>query len=288
MVDTEAARAKRLAAFALGAGLLLLGAAWPLNWALEGLRTHVLFFPLWLGYVLTVEGWTVLRTGTSALARSRSMFLKLFLYSVPAWWLFEAFNLRLGNWEYPGREHFTDFEYFVLASVAFSTVAPAVLGTAELLQSFSFFDRFARGPRVPKTARVYRRSFTIGFVMLVAMFVWPQYCFPFAWTSLVLMLEPLNARLGRRGLLDDLAEGDWRRWAALWGSGLICGFFWEMWNHWSYPKWIYHVPYVGFGKVFEMPILGYLGYLPFALELYLLRELLVPEERAPMLRGRGR
>ena len=42
------------------------------------------------------------------------------------------------------------------------------------------------------------------------------------------------------------------------------------------PKWIYHVPYVGVAKVFEMPLLGYLGYFPFAMELWLLAHLLLP------------
>jgi hypothetical protein len=65
---------------------------------------------------------------------------------------------------------------------------------------------------------------------------------------------------------------------ALWLGGLLCGFFWEMWNLHSYPKWIYHVPYDGFWKVFEMPILGYLGYLPFAMELYLMAQLVLPRK----------
>jgi hypothetical protein len=34
------------------------------------------------------------------------------------------------------------------------------------------------------------------------------------------------------------------------------------------PKWIYQVPLVGWPKLFEMPILGYGGYLPFALEVF--------------------
>ena len=48
-----------------------------------------------------------------------------------------------------------------------------------------------------------------------------------------------------------------------------------MWNFYSYPKWIYHVPFVGFWHVFEMPILGYTGYLPFALELFALYHLIL-------------
>ncbi len=30
-------------------GVLLVVVFWPLNWFLPGLRTHLLFFPLWLG-----------------------------------------------------------------------------------------------------------------------------------------------------------------------------------------------------------------------------------------------
>ena len=63
-----------------------------------------------------------------------------------------------------------------------------------------------------------------------------------------------------------------------WTGVLICGFFWEFWNFKSHPKWAYHVPGVDFLRVFEMPLLGYLGYLPFALEVYLLKELILPGE----------
>jgi len=46
---------------------------------------------------------------------------------------------------------------------------------------------------------------------------------------------------------------------------LFTGFWWELWNFYSMPKWIYHIPYVGFWNVFEMPVLGYLGYPLFGL-----------------------
>jgi hypothetical protein len=112
--------------------------------------------------------------------------------------------------------------------------------------------------------------------MLVAMLVWPTIFDPFVWMSGVFLLDPLCVLLGRRSFLFDLQRGDWRPWMSLWAGVLVCGFFWEMWNFWSYPKWIYHVPGVGFAKVFEMPAFGYLGYLPFAMELWLLAHLLLP------------
>jgi hypothetical protein len=39
-----------------------------------------------------------------------------------------------------------------------------------------------------------------------------------------------------------------------------------MWNVHSLNKWIYSVPYVHRFLVFEMPLLGFAGYLPFGLE----------------------
>jgi hypothetical protein len=39
-----------------------------------------------------------------------------------------------------------------------------------------------------------------------------------------------------------------------------------MWNINSLPKWVYSVPFVDRFHVFEMPILGFAGYLPFGLE----------------------
>ena len=53
-------------------------------------------------------------------------------------------------------------------------------------------------------------------------------------------------------------------------AGIVCGFFWEMWNFFALPKWCYTIPFVNFAKIFEMPFLGYGGYIPFAWELYAL------------------
>lgn len=59
-------------------------------------------------------------------------------------------------------------------------------------------------------------------------------------------------------------------------GGLVCGFFWELWNWRSVPYWVYDTPGWDFWHVFEMPLFGYLGYLPFGLELYPLAHLVLP------------
>jgi hypothetical protein len=254
-------------------GLILIAILWPLNWLLPGLRTAYLFFPLWLGYILSVDALVLARTGTSLLTRSRRDFVLLFLLSAPAWWLFEVINNRTHNWEYLGRHNFTDLQYFLLCTLAFSTVMPAVFETAELVRSFRWTDRFASGRRVAQNLRAPLILFVSGAVMLALLWIWPRYFYPFVWLSIAFLLEPINLWLGRRHFLEHLRQGDWRVVISLSLGALICGFFWELWNYYSYPKWIYHTPGAQFLHIFEMPLLGYGGYLPFAWELYGLRNL---------------
>src|SRR5882762_3724818 len=92
-------------------GLALIAICWPLNWALPGMRTAYLFFPLWLGYILLVDALVFQRSGTSLLWRAPRDFALLFLASAPTWWLFEWINSRTHNWEYLGDASLTRFEY---------------------------------------------------------------------------------------------------------------------------------------------------------------------------------
>lgn len=249
-------------------GLALVAVFWPLNWLLPGLRTHILFFPLWLGYCLVIDGLVFWRTGTSLLARGWKKYIGLFLASAPVWWLFEWFNLRLQNWVYRGAEFFTPLQFFLLATLSFTTVIPAVLGSAELVASFGFVKKLGRGPVIRPDRATTIGFFAAGWVMIALMLAWPRLFFPFVWLSVYFILEPVNAWLGNRSLADYTRDGNWRPVVTLWLGVLLTAFFWEMWNYYCYPKWIYTIPWGGWFKVFEMPLLGYGGYLPFALELY--------------------
>jgi hypothetical protein len=263
-------------------GLFLISAAWPLNWALPGLRTHLLFFPLWLGYALAVDALVLRRRGTSILARSPGDFALLFVYSAPVWWLFEAFNWRTQNWEYLGADGFSTLTYFLLTTLSFSTVMPAVFETAEFVRSAAWMRRLSGGPRLAPTRPLLLAMVGIGLAMVVLSMSLPGYFYPFLWGSAFFLAEPINAWLGRPSLLRYLERGDWQPVVALALGALVCGFFWEFWNFYSYPKWTYHTPGVEFLHIFEMPLLGFLGYPPFGLELYALVHLIAP--RPPRLR----
>jgi len=257
-------------------GILLVAVCWPLNWTLPGVRTAYFFFPLWLGYILVADVLVERRTGNSLWTRSRQQFGLLFALSAPVWWLFELLNWRTGNWDYSGRELFTQFEYNLLCTISFSVVMPAVFETAEWVRSFRWMERFTSGARIPSTRAVRLTLLLTGLAMLTALLLWPKMFYPCLWISLLLILEPLNGWLGRQHFLERLQHGDWRKVLSLALGALLCGFFWEMWNFYSYPKWIYHTPGAGFAHVFEMPLLGYGGYVPFALELAALKSFLWP------------
>jgi hypothetical protein len=255
-------------------GLGLVAVFWAVNWLLPGVRTMWAFFPMWLGYALVVDALALRSNGTSLLARNRKAYAGLFLLSIPGWWLFEALNLRVQNWNYLGTASLTPLQFFIMASINFSIVVPAIFGASEWFSGMNFIQRMGKGPILRPDRRTTWTFFILGILTQVLLLLWPKYFFPFTWLSVLFILEPLNVWLGHRSLSEYTQKGDWKPLVSLFCGVLFTGFFWEMWNFYSYPKWIYTVPWVGNLKVFEMPILGYTGYLPFSLELFALYHLM--------------
>jgi len=267
MDDQKTNKLRRLPAYGWF-GILLITVFWILNWLLIGLRTHWGFFPLWLGYCLTIDGLVFLRKGTSMIKRNVFIYSLLFIISIPVWWLFEFFNGITQNWFYIGSEFFSGIEYFLLASLSFSTVLPAVLGAAEFAGTFNWIKNLKQGPRIGNDRKTLGVLFLIGAVMLFLLIIFPAIFYPLLWISIYLIVDSINAAAGNNSLLVYTKNGDWGVIVSLFTGCMICAFFWEMWNFYSYPKWVYRLPYVHVLEFFEMPLPGYIGYLPFSLELF--------------------
>lgn len=249
----------------------LCGLSWIVSWSHLRPFGPYTFFTLWLGFILFVDACVFFRHGTSLWQRMRWRFVSLFVFSAIFWWIFEEFNVSVQNWHYVMDQAYSPLAYFLISSLCFSTVLPAVFEVTEFLATFHFFRlKLAAdnpGPRLP--IPVFIGLELLGVACLILPWMFPHYCFALIWISLVFLLDPWNNFVGRKSVFAHIISRDWR-FVLVPLSGLICGFFWEMWNYFALPKWYYTVPFIGFWKIFEMPLLGYSGYLPFALELFAL------------------
>jgi len=204
-------------------------------------------------------------------------FLLLFPASAGFWWFFEYLNRFVQNWSYTGAD-FSPAEYFLFATLSFSTVLPAFMSTREWLLSFSCWrgasDRFFP-VRIP-CPRLFAAAVLIAAgTGLFLLGVYPNPLFALLWISPLLILVSLQVILKETHIFSPLAEGNWSFVLASAMAALLCGVFWEMWNFYSLAKWVYHVPYVQRFHVFEMPVLGYAGYLPFGLECSVVTDLVL-------------
>jgi hypothetical protein len=224
----------------------------------------------WWTYILVVAGINHLKNRNSLLFDSPREFVWVFFFSTLVWLFFEIFNFRLDNWFYLGvpSETFLRWPgYFV----AFGTVLPGLFESHTLLKNLGAIGRLRARP-IKLTDALMVRSMVLGVVMMLAPLIQPAYFFPLIWLGLIFILDPIVywKDSPEASLLGRAAQGNYGLLARLLLTGLICGSLWEFWNYWAGSKWVYSVPLFNFFPVFEMPVLGFLGFPPFVVECYLL------------------
>ena len=234
------------------------------------------FSPLWLCYIVVMNALLYKKRGWSFLTHQTGYFLALFVVSAIFWWFFEYLNRFVGNWYYLEVNTLSAWAYFWEATLPFATVLPAVLSTQHFLYSFPAFRKpFSFNYKLHWIGKktIWLAIGIIASAGLLAIPIYPHFLFPLLWVAPLILWVTLQVFRGYiNPLLSELKKG---RWQLVWSSAmaaLICGFFWEMWNFYSLSKWIYSIPYVEAFYIFEMPILGYAGYLPFGLECVVIGE----------------
>ena len=231
------------------------------------------FTPIvWTGYILLIDAAVYKLKGRSLLMTDRLEFLVIAIVSIGGWWLCEFYNApRFWNsnlelwWHYHSLEP-NPFVRRVGYDWAFATISPALFETAELL-ALTLFARQKQRTSIKPSRFTLIALICIGAIGAIVPLFFPSAWFaPAIWLAFILLFDPLNALRGWPSITGDLSRGDWRRLWSLLASGLVCGFLWEFWNYWALSKWTYTVPYLGHVKIFEMPVLGFLGFPPFAIE----------------------
>lgn len=250
----------------------------PLQWAARWTAINMTVLG-WVGYLLVADGllqWT--RDG-SPIRRRPNRFIVAWLTSVPVWCLFDTINFYfMDAWRYHGlppawSQRLTG--YFI----AFAAISPGMFLAAELYQ------RLGLG-RLNAPCRPVAHGLSLGVPLLLGAIALGLTVAAghttvlnlVLWIALIYLLDPINRRLGAPSLIGDWYAGRWGRTLALFAGGATCGLLWEFWNYWALAKWTYHLPFLGpleRVRYFEMPLAGFLGFLPFAAECWVMLNTIV-------------
>lgn len=251
-------------------GLVLLAVAeWLMFHQVEPVATF--FTPIaWTAYILLTDAAVKAVSGRSRLHDNPAEFTRMALLSIPLWLIFEGYNLRLANWTYMGLP--LNRALALLGyGWSFATITPGILETADLVEAFGWFL-----PAAPFrfSSRAHIVMVAFGGACLLVPLILPKataaYLLALVWMGFIFLLDPINYRLGLSSILGDFAVGRRSRFYSLLISGFVCGWLWEFWNYWASAKWHYIFPMFQQWKIFEMPAPGYLGFLPFAVECFVM------------------
>ncbi len=225
------------------------------------------FFPLWFCFIIVLNAVAFRKSGRSLMTHRPLYFGLLFPVSAIFWWIFEYLNRYVNNWYYTGVGEIGPWQYFGESTLAFSTVLPAVMSVRYLLLLMPVFSRAYTGfPTISwlLPVRFWSAMGLVGLLGLIGIGWIPELSYPLVWIAPGLLWVTYERWTGHiNPMLEAAARGNL---TLIWSSAiaaLVCGVFWEMWNIYSKAQWIYNIPGVERFYLFEMPILGYAGYLPF-------------------------
>jgi hypothetical protein len=231
------------------------------------------FTPIvWTGYILFIDALVYRIKGRSLLVTDRAELLIIIVVSIAGWWLFELYNeprFWQSNLELWWHYHNLEPNLFLRRlgyDWAFATISPAMFETSELLE-YTAFARLKRFRPVRFSTATLILTILIGATCIaLPLVILSAWLVPLVWLGYIILLDPINTLRGSQSIIGDLGRGDHRRLYSLLAAGGICGVLWEFWNYWAISKWTYTVPYLANFKIFEMPVLGFLGFPPFAVE----------------------
>ncbi len=241
------------------------------------------YFPIvWFGYIFVLDALIYKVQKTSLISNKPWLFLGLLIASAVFWWLFELLNLVAGNWSY-GVKGIDGLGHVLKKTLAFSTVLPAFFETVEWIRVHHLFNNIKLHKHHHISKTFIHTMLFFGILSFILPLFLPTFFYPLLWVAFFLLLDPINYLHHQPSIIGHLKDGKLAVPLTLLLAGIICGFLWEFWNYWAIGKWTYDIPFLGFFKIFEMPILGYLGYFPFAFELYamffFIRSLFLKTER---------
>jgi len=196
--------------------------------------------------------------------------------SISGWLVFEYLNFFVSdNWYYPEAELIGTSKFYAYALIGSTGLMPMAIEMYTLLNTFKGLNkRYSFGPKVVFARKWQYVLLTASILVTFAVSFYPNELFFIIWLGPLIIFSLLLDILGLWTPFRPIAEkGNWTPLALISLAQFIMGLFYESWNYFSAyhnplqtfnpDYWVYSVPYVNVLHVFEMPLLGLFGYIPF-------------------------
>ena len=242
-------------------------------------------FPLFWGLVLMIDGWVYVRNGGKSMVSHRPQELAgIGVSSAMGWMLFEYLNFFVDyDWFYPFGDQISNEQFLFYA---------IIISTGLLPLSFVFYDlfntvpvlktRFTEGPKFIMPGKAKTILLVLSALSLFAAGLFPDALFFVLWVSPAILIGLVLDKLGIWTPLRSIGKGNWRPALVFALTYLAAGLCLECENYFSAARmhgiptyseqpafWEYNLPFVNRFHVFQMPLLGYLGYMPFGIYCWL-------------------
>lgn len=241
--------------------------------------------PLFWGFTLMIDGWVYVRQGGKSLvSQVPQEVVGIGVSSVLGWMLFEYLNLFVDdNWYYP-RGNIISRDMFLLYAIVISSgLLPLAFVWYSLFKTFpALRNRFSNGRKLILPTWAKNGLLILSLFGLFGSGLFPDIFFFALWLAPAVVLAVVLNKVQVWTPLDAIGQGNWTPTLLAALTYLAEGFCIEGQNYLSAVHvgqfvvfteapayWQYSLPYVNRYHLFEMPILGFLGYMPFGLYCWL-------------------
>jgi len=245
---------------------------WIVNW---------LLIPLFWGIIFIVDGIVYIRTsGRSLIGARPQTLIAIAVCSVGGWLLFEYLNFFVRkNWYYPAGNLISGEQFLLYSALGSSALLTIVFEWYMLLKSFTRLSvRYSKGTKVKISRKIWLAILIISLMAFIMIPFFPNQLFFLIWITPMTALFAVLSLRQKWTPISALEKGNWTPVALIALSYLIQGVLYECWNYFggyhlsngvlhtfNPGYWMYSIPYVDKFHIFEMPVLGLFGYLPFGL-----------------------
>jgi hypothetical protein len=262
-----------------------------LRWSGPKLLVNWADLPLFWGLTLMLDGWTYARAGgRSILADSPKSLIGIGVSAILGWLLFEYLNNFVDeSWYYPKGNEMPEDEFVIYAVLGSSGLIPPAIEFYALLRTFKGLSvKYSQGPKITLPSWTLWGFLVFALATLFFAPYLPNYLFAGLWYAPLILIVVVLTWCGFWTPFTPIKNGDYSYVVLLGLSYLFLGFCLECFNYlsashvWGEPNscgdvnrvidvtynasyWVYSIPFLSKFHIFEMPALGFLGYIPFGI-----------------------